>query len=56
LFTVATDNLRIRQIIWAEYRVGTSKTQAILKINFIPEQMVGEFYQRVDSDNISLFD
>jgi hypothetical protein len=59
---VTIKELRIRQMIWAEQRAGTSKEQARLNVNSklapdaISQQIIDELYQRFNSGDISLFD
>jgi hypothetical protein len=50
--------LYTRQMIWAEYRSGSSKEQARAKLGLdtISEETIDTFYQRFKSGNISLVD
>jgi hypothetical protein len=54
--------LYTRQMIWAEYRAGSSKEQARANLNAklgsdnISEETIDTFYQRFKSGDISLFD
>jgi hypothetical protein len=52
------NELYSRQMIWAQYRSGSSKDQAYtnLKSDTISEETIDSFYHRFQSGNISLFD
>jgi hypothetical protein len=47
-----------RQMIWAEYRAGSSKEEAHAKLgsDSVSQQTIDDFYQRFQSGDISLFD
>jgi hypothetical protein len=56
------NELHKRQMIWAEYRAGSSNGQAKININakldpdFISDETIDGFYQRFQLDHISLSD
>jgi hypothetical protein len=52
------NELYSRQMIWAQYRSGSSKEQAYtnLKSGSISEETIDSFYERFQLGDISLFD
>jgi hypothetical protein len=53
---VTRKEMRLRQLIWAEFRSGSTKQEAIANIRFKIELMIDVWYQHFQSGKKSIFD
>jgi hypothetical protein len=57
-----SQEIRLRQFIWAEYRAGSSKEQALINIKskfgpeYASESTIEHWYQRFVDGNANLFE